>query len=66
MSRQRAAVRAALLDPRRGGRLVLLVVGGFVGRDGLLDVLQRQGELVWIKLLRLSAELHPLQLTQKM
>ena len=41
MSRQRAAVRTALLGPRRGSRLVLLVGGGFARRDGLLDVLQR-------------------------
>jgi len=66
MGGKRAAVRAALLGPSRGGRFALLVGDGFSGRDGLLDVLQRQGELVKIKLLGFSAELHPLQLTQKM
>ena len=35
-------------------------------RNGLLDILKRQGELVWVELLRTSAELHALQLAQQM
>ena len=66
MGGQRAAVRPALLGPRRGGGLVLLVVGRLAGRDRLLDVLQRQSELVRIELLGFAAELHALQLAQKM
>ena len=64
MGGQRAAVRPALLGPRRRGGFVLLFDGRLGGRDRLLDVLQRQSELVRIKLLGLAAELHPLKLTQ--
>ena len=66
MRGQRAAVRPALFSPRRRGGLVLLVVGRLAGRDRLLDVLQRQSELVRIELLGLAAELHSLKLAQKM
>ena len=63
---QRAAVRPALLGLRRCGCLVPLVVRRFVGRFRLLDILQRQSELVWIELLGFAAELHPLKLAQQM
>ena len=62
MSGQRAAARPALLHPRGGSGLVLLVVGRLAGRDHLFDVLQRQGELVRIELLGSAAELHSLKL----
>jgi hypothetical protein len=61
-SGKRSAVRPALFRPRCGSRLVLPVVDRFAGRDSLLDVLQRQGKLIRIELLGLSAELHPLKL----
>jgi hypothetical protein len=38
MSGKRAAVDTALIGTRLGGRSVLLVVGGFGRRDGLLDI----------------------------
>jgi hypothetical protein len=38
----------------------------FAGRFRLLDILQRQSELVWIELLGFAAELHPLKLAQQM
>ena len=63
---QRAAVRPALLGPSRCGCLVPLVVRRFAGRFRLLDILQRQRELVWIELLGFAAELHPLKLAQQM
>ena len=46
--------------------LILLVVGGLDRGDGLLDILERQGELVRVELLGPTAELHALQLTQEM
>ena len=66
MDRERAADRPALCSPRHGGCPVPLVIRGFAGRDRLLDVLQRQGELVRIEFLGFAAELHPLKLTQQM
>jgi hypothetical protein len=42
----------------------MLVVGGFGCRNGLLDVLKRQLQLVPIELLRPAAELHALELMQ--
>ena len=63
---QRAAVRPALLEPSRCGCLVPLVVRRFAGRFRLLDLLERQSELVWIELLGFAAELHPLKLAQQM
>ena len=63
---QRAAVRPALLGPSRCGCLVPLVVRRFAGRFRLLDILERQSELVWIELLGFAAELHPLKLAQQM
>ena len=66
MSRKRAAIRPATGGARLGCRLVLLVIRGFAGRDRLLDVLQRQRELIRIELLGSAAELHPLKLAQQM
>ena len=66
MDRERAAVRPALLGPSSRGCPVPLVIRGFAGRDRLLDVLQRLGELVRIELLGFAAELHPLKLPQQM
>jgi hypothetical protein len=43
-------------------RLILFVVGGFASRNGLLDILKRQAELVWIELLGTATKLHALQL----
>ena len=63
---KRAAVRPALLGLSRCGCLVPLVVRRFAGRFRLLDILQRQSELVWIELLGFAAELHPLKLAQQM
>ena len=63
---QRAAARSALFGPRRSGCLIRLVVGSVAGRNRLLDVFQRQGELVRIELLGLAPELHSLELAQKM
>ena len=65
MSRKRAAIGAASGGARLGCRLVPLVVGGFARRDGLLDILKRQAELVRIELLGTAAKLHALQLAQK-
>ena len=48
------------------GHLVLLVVGGLVRRNRLLDVLERQQQLLGIELLRTAAELRTLQLAQQM
>ena len=39
---------------------------GFLGGDGLLDIFERQTQLIGIELLRAPAELRSLQLTQKM
>ena len=66
MDRERAADRPAPCSPRHGGCPVPLVIRGFAGRDRLLDVLQRQGELVRIEFLGFAAELHPLTVTQQM
>jgi hypothetical protein len=66
MGRQHAAVRPALLGPSNSGFLVPPVVRRFAGRDRLLDILQRQSELVRIELLGLAPELHSLELAKKM
>lgn len=62
MGGKRTAIGPALVGAYLGGRRVLLVVGGFGRRDGLLDILERQSELVRIELLRTPAKLHALQL----
>ena len=45
---------------------VFLVVGGLVAGNGLLDILERQKQLLGIELLRSPAELSTLQLAQEM
>ena len=49
-----------------GARRVLLVLGGLVAGNGLLNVLERQTQLLGIELLRAATELGALQLTQQM
>jgi len=66
MGGKRAALGPALFRAGASALLVVLVVGGLAGGDGLLDILERQGELIRIKLLGPAAELHALQLTQEM
>jgi len=45
---------------------VLFVLGGFGRRDGLLDIFERQIELIRIELPRALTELHASQLLQQM
>jgi hypothetical protein len=66
MGGKRAAVGPALFRAGASVPLVLLVVGRLARGDGLLDILERQGELVRVELLGPMAELHALQLTQEM
>jgi hypothetical protein len=66
MGGKRAAVGPTLLRAGASALLILLVVGGLACGDGLLDILERQGELVRVQLLGAAAELHALQLMQKM
>ena len=61
-----AALGAALFRAGASMFLVLPVVGGLARGDGLLDILERQGELVRVEFLGPTAELHALQLTQEM
>jgi hypothetical protein len=61
---QRTTVGATLLGPRLGARRVSLVIGRFLAGSRLLDVFERQVELIGIKLLRAPAELGALQLMQ--
>ena len=58
---------ARRFSPRaRAADRVLLVVVGLVAGNGLLDVLERQKQLLRIELLRTPAELRALQLMQQM
>ena len=66
MGGKRAAIGAALLGARARADRVLLVVVGLVAGNGLLDVLERQKQLLRIELLRAPAELRALQLAQQM
>jgi len=66
MGRKRAATGAAFVGANANRRFILLVFCGFAGRDGLFDILKRQGELVRIEFLGTAAKLHALQLMQKM
>src|SRR6476646_11032414 len=66
MSREGAAIGVAILGPLASARLILLVVLGFACRNGLLDVLERESELLGIELLRALAKLGTLQLPQQM
>jgi hypothetical protein len=61
MERKRTAIDAALRGPHACSRRVLLVVFGFLGGDGLLDIFERQKQLIGIELLRAPAELRALQ-----
>ena len=63
---KRATIDTALVGARTRGRLVLLVVVGLVGRNRLLDVLERQTQLLGVELLRMAAKLRTLQLAQQM
>ena len=56
----------ALFAARPCGHWVLLVVVGLVAGNGLLDILERQKQLLGIELLRTPAELRSLQLAQEM
>jgi hypothetical protein len=64
MGGKRATIGAALLGTLARPHWVMLVVGGFGYRNGLLDILKRQLQLVLIELLRPAARLHALQLMQ--
>lgn len=69
-ARQMAGERAAI-DAALGGALarpcrIPLVVVGFARRNGLLDILKRQCELVCVEFLRPPAKLHAPQLLQEM
>ena len=61
-----AAVGAALGGPRLGSRCILLVLAGLVPGNGLLDIFERQKQLLGIELLRTPAKLRALQLMQQM
>jgi hypothetical protein len=65
MGGKRAAIDAALFGARLRSHRVLLVIGGFVRGNGLLDIFERQKQLVRIKLLRTPPELRALQLAQQ-
>jgi hypothetical protein len=65
MTRQRAAIGAPLFRPRLCGRRVGFVGRGFVRRNRLLGVLDRQKQLIGVELLGVAAELRPLQLPQQ-
>jgi hypothetical protein len=62
---KRAAIDAALLARIPASRPILFIISSFVRRDGLLDILERQQQLLGIELLRTPAELRTLQLPQK-
>ena len=65
MGGQRTAIGAALLGTRVRGHRVPLVILGLRGRNGLLDILERQSQLLWIELLRPPPKLHAPQLLQE-
>jgi hypothetical protein len=46
MGRKRAAIDAAFLGARLCGPWVFLVLGGLICGDGLLDIFQRQKQLL--------------------
>ena len=66
MGGKRTAIGAALVAVRPCRHRVLLVVVGLVAGNRLLDILERQKQLLGIKLLRTAAELRALQLAQQM
>jgi hypothetical protein len=61
-----AAAAATFVGAVGGARRVLLVLGGLVAGNGLLDVFERQKQLLGIELLRAATKLGALQLTQQM
>ncbi len=63
---KRTAIGAALFAPGPCGGWVCPVGGGFVRGKGLLDILERQLQLLGVKLLRTPAKLRALQLAQQM
>ena len=63
-TRKRAAIGATLFAARLCGDRVLLVVVGLVCGNGLLDIFERQKQLLGIEFLRTPAELCALQLAQ--
>ena len=65
MGRKRAAIGTALICALACDRRVLLVLSRLVGGNGLLDVLDRQQQLIRIELFRAAAELRTLQLAQE-
>ena len=66
MGGKRVAPGPAPFRTSASALLVLPVVGGLVRGDCLLDILERQAELVRVELLGPAAELHALQLMQEM
>jgi hypothetical protein len=66
MGGKRTAIDTALVGTCARGRRVSLVVGGFGGRNGLLDILERQMKLLRVEPLRTPAELRTLQLMKEM
>jgi hypothetical protein len=65
MGRKCASIGASLVSALACARRVLLVLSRLVGGNGLLDVLDRQQQLLRIELLRAAAELRALQLPQE-
>jgi hypothetical protein len=66
MGGKRATIGATLVAAPSGGGRILLVIGGFIAGDGLLDIFQGQKQLLGIELLRAPTELRTLQLAQQM
>ena len=66
MGGKRAAIGAALLGALAAPAGSFLSSLGLVAGNGLLDILDRQKQLLGIELLRTAAELRALQLAQKM
>jgi hypothetical protein len=65
MGRKRATIGAALVSALACACRILLVLSRLVPGKGLLDVLDRQQQLLRIELLRAAAELRALQLPQE-
>ena len=65
MGRKRAAIGAARFAARLCSHRALLVLSGFVCGDGLLDIFERQKQLLGIEFLRAPAELRTLKLPQE-
>ena len=66
MRGQYVAAAASFFGAVGGTRRVLFVLGGLVGGNGLLNVLERQKQLLGIELLRAATEPRTLQLAQQM